>query len=333
MPIDPFLEAVNAALPSFPDRAEDLPAFRAADFQMVNALADELAEPGPQVKDRQDISVPVGKETIDVVIYQPFGDGPHPAHVYLHGGGWVSGTIKNKVVDIICRERCAGANCIVAALEWPKAPEHKFPTSLNQSYAALLWLVEHTSELGIRPELITIGGGSSGANLAAAITLKIRDHGGPTLALQLLEVPALDLTLSSPSIHTLGQHYFPTTREYHKVIAYYLNTPNEASNPYVSPLLAPDLSGLPPAHIMSAEYDPLRDDAARYAQRLNDAGVATTYSLQRGHLHVSGLLTKAFPPARAWRAEVLTVLRRSTAQAPSPPTTRTAANRVPSDQP
>lgn len=213
------------------------------------------------------------------------------------------------------------------------APHRFGGLPLNHSYAALRWLVEHAAELGIRPDLITIGGGSSGANLAAAITLKIRNQGGPTLALQLLEVPPLDLTLSSPSIYTLGPHYFPATGEYRKVIGYYLNTPDEASNPYVSPLLAPDLSGLPPAHIMSAEYDPLRDDAARYARRLNDAGVATTYSLQRGHLHISGLLTKAFPPARAWRAEVLDVLRRSTAQPPSHTTTRTAANPVPSGKP
>jgi acetyl esterase len=146
--------------------------------------------------------------------------------------------------------------------------------------------------------------------------LKARGEGGPPLALQLLEVPALDLTLSLPAHQRNGTGYGLTGEVVRMLGPLYLNTPEDARNPYASPLLAADLSGLPPAHIMSAEYDPVCDDGEAYAQRLNDAGVPATFSLQRGQIHISSSLTKILPAARSWRDEVITVLRNTHRAAP-----------------
>jgi acetyl esterase len=272
-------------------------------------LAEQLAEPGPEVKERRDVTIPTVGGTIGLRIYQPPADGPHPAHIYLHGGGWIVGSPWDKFTDIICRERCAGAACVVIAVDYRKAPEHKFPVGLNDCHAALTWLSDHAVELGVHPGLITVGGASAGGNLAAALTLKVRDEGGPKLALQLLEVPALDLTLSLPSHQRYGSGYALALSDAKKILRLYLTSPAQAKNPYVSPLLAPDLSGLPPAHIMSAEYDMLRDDGDQYAMRLNQSGVRATFSLQQGHVHNSAVFTKTMDSARAWRREVLTVLQ------------------------
>ncbi|MEV7097317.1 alpha/beta hydrolase fold domain-containing protein [Amycolatopsis sp. NPDC051045] len=166
-----------------------------------------------------------------------------------------------------------------------------------------------------RCDLITIGGGSAGANLAAALGLKVRDESGSRIAFQLLEVPALDLTLGQPSHQRFATGYGLTLAAAEMCVRYYLASPEEATNPYVSPLL---VSGLPPAHIMSAEYDPLRDDGERYAERLTEAGVPATFSLHHGHIHLSPGFTKVMTAARSWREEAVAVLRRANLTGQSP---------------
>jgi acetyl esterase len=311
MPLDPFLEPLLQTLPPMAEEVDDFPAHRAQEEAATAAYAEQLAEPGPRVDGVSEVSIPLDGAAIDVRIYRPAGVGPHPAHLYVHGGGFTTWTIRNKFVDITCRERCAGAQCVVVSVDYRKAPEHKFPIGLNDVYAAVLWVGEHAAQLDIRPDLITIGGGSAGANLAAAVALKVRDEGGPKLTFQLLEAPPLDLTLSLPSYQTLGTGYGLTLGGIEANVRYYLSAPEEATNPYVSPLLAPDLSGLPPAHIMAGEYDPLRDDGEEYAKRLNKARVPATFSLQLGHIHVSPALTKVMAISRQWRAELIDQLRRA----------------------
>lgn len=310
MPVDPFLEPL---LPQLTDQSEvtDYPAWRAETNRQSDVLFSLVGEPGPEVRERQTFTLPVDGGSIDVFVYQPFGPGPHPAHLFLHGGGWSQGTIHGAFIDAACRERCVGARCVVVSVEYRKAPEHKYPTGLGDGHAALLWLVEHAEELGVNADLITVGGQSAGANLAAALTLKVRDEGGPRLAFQVLEVPALDLTFSQPSCTELGTGYGLTYRTLELIRRDDLTTLEEASDPYVSPLLAPDLSGLPPAHILSAEYDPLRDDGAAYARRLAEAGVPVTYTLGPGHIHGSSAFTRTMTTARAWREEVLAALCRA----------------------
>ncbi|PKV95515.1 MULTISPECIES: alpha/beta hydrolase [Amycolatopsis] len=310
MPLDPFAESLLLSLEPLPEQI-DFPAFRAKEAAQAAALAQQLAQPGPPIKERREVTIPVDGGTVDLVIHRPIADTRLPAHLYLHGGGWIGGSAKNPFIDILGQERAAGAGCVVIAVDYRKAPEHKYPTELNDCYAALLWTAEHAEEIGIRPDLITVGGGSAGANLAAALTLKVRDEGGPRIAFQLLEVPCVDLTGSLPSHRSNGTGYGLTTADITRLLDYYLPSPEEINAPYVSPLLAPDLSGLPPAHIMSAEYDPLRDDGEAYAQRLNDAGVPATFTLGRGHIHISPPFTKTMASARAWRDEAVAVLRQA----------------------
>ena len=313
MPLDPFLEPLVANLPPVPEQIDDFPAFRAQDAAGAAVMVEQFTEPGPPVRSRRTVTIPVDGGNIDLKIFHPEGDGPHPAHLYIHGGGWIAGTIHTPYIDITCQERCAGADCVVVAVEYRKAPEHQFPTGLNDCHAALMWMFDHADELGIQVDRVSVGGGSAGANLAAALCLKLRDENGPELALQLLEVPALDLTLASPSMHRNATGYGLDLTTIEQLLPYYLPAPEDATHPYVSPLLASDLSGLPPAYIMSAEYDPLCDDGQRYADRLNAAGVKATYSLQEGHIHISSALTKVMPSARDWRTEMIAALNNANA--------------------
>lgn len=309
MPVDPFLEPLLPTIAPLPEEI-DYPALRAQADAAAEFLAAQVAEPGPDVKERRAVSLPVGGGAIDLFIYYPFEQGPHPAHIYLHGGGWSVGSIRQAAIDITCRERCIGATCVVVAVDYRKAPEHKFPAGLNDCYAALNWLAEHAEELGVRPDLITVSGGSAGANLAAALTLKVRDEGGPRLAFQVLEVPAVDLTGGNLR-QEAASGYGLSLRDAQICIRDYLNSPDDARNPYASPLLAPDLSGLPPALILTAEYDVLRDQGEAYARRLEEAGVPVSYSMYEGHIHGSSAFTKGMESARAWRLEVITALRRA----------------------
>jgi acetyl esterase len=308
MPVDPLLQPLLANLPPLPEEIDDFPAFRAQGTEASNAMIDQLTEPAPEGAHRRIVEIPVEDGSIDLHVFTPSTPGPHPAHLYLHGGGWVGGSIKDKYIDIVCSERAVLADCIVVTVDYRKAPEHKFPTGLNDCYAALLWLADNAADLQLTG-VITIGGGSAGANLAAAVALKSRDENGPKLTLQILEVPALDLTGSALSIERNATGYGLTAADVTKLVAYYLSSPDQARNPYASPLLADDLSGLPPAHILSAEYDPVCDDGPAYAARLTEAGIQATYSVYDGQVHMSPGLTKMLPAARAWRDEVLAILR------------------------
>jgi len=313
MPVLPALQALLDALPPFPALdldPEKVAGLREAGLAGSNALAATVAEAPRPVGTVTTEKMPVEGGEITLRIYQPEGPGPHPIHVYYHGGGWAAGTIEEVFVDVICRERTALAGYVTIAVEYRLAPEHKFPVPLDDSYAALLWAAEHAPEFNAKPDLITIGGGSAGANLAAAITLKARDEEGPKIAFQVLEIPALDLTLTGPGYELYGNGEYPlplTDIETYR--AAYLPTADDRKNPLASPLLAEDLSQLPPALILSSEYDPLQFDGSRYAERLNDAGVEATFILGAGQIHGSSQFTKLLPESAAWRDEVITYLR------------------------
>lgn len=284
---------------------------RKAGNEGAAALAAALAEEPRDVGAVSTAQIEVDGGHITVRIYQPATPGPHPIHLYYHGGGWMFGTIDDPFVDILCRERTAIAGYVSVAVEYRLAPEHKFPVPLNDSYAALEWIVEHAGKYDADPTRLTLGGGSAGANLAAAVALKARNENGPAITFQLLEVPALDLTASSPSVEKYGTGEYPLSRtELQACIEGYLATPEDATNEYASPLLSGDLSGLPPAHIMTSEYDPLQDDGARYVDRLTAAGNQATLTVGAGHIHGSSQFTKLLPEAVAWRDEAIAQLTR-----------------------
>lgn len=229
---------------------------------------------------------------------------------YLHGGAWISGSVSENSTDVCWRERAAGAGQAVAAVNYRKAPENRFPTGLEDCYTALLWAAEHAAEIGSRADSISVGGVSAGANLAAALSAKVRDEGGPGIRLQILQVPATDLLGDFESHRLFGDGFALSSTTMALAKSAYVASLHQRSHPLASPLSATDFSGLPRTHVMTAEYDILRDEGLAYAERLREAGVDVPHTLGTGHVHMSMMLTAVLPAARPWHDEVLDVLSR-----------------------
>ena len=272
----------------------------------VRRLGWVVLSPGPAVP-QEDLLVPVDGGRITVRLYRPATPGPHPLHVFLHGGGWCVGTLDER--DPRCRTIAAGAECVVASVDYRMAPEHHFPTAPEDSYAALCWLVEHAEALGLDASRVSVSGESAGANLAAVVCLMARDRGGPAIRYQWLDVPATDLTLSQPSFREVPDGYLLDADRIVEYRDHYLASVSQATDPYASPLLAPDLSGLPEAWIMSAQFDKLRDDGTSYARRLADAGVTVHHQILPGHAHPTFAFTRLVPSARTYEASAIAALR------------------------
>lgn len=267
-------------------------------------------EPGVAVTDS---TVPTPAGPVRVRAYRPPVPGDLPVHVFLHGGGWWLGSLDELVNEAICRDRCLRAGCVVLAVDYALAPERPFPAAVEDAYAVLRHVTGPGPLPGTDPGTVSVGGVSAGGNLAAAVALRCRDDGGPRLALQLLEVPVLDLHRWAEADGT-----DPDPRHADQLVAAvrrYLPMPGSATRPAASPLLAPDLSGLPPAHVMAAELDPLRQDGERYADRLAAAGVPVTVSVQPGAIHAVSFLTRVWPPAQRWQESAALTVRRAHEQA------------------
>ncbi len=245
-------------------------------------LAMENIEPEPvaRVENRR-IPGPVGE--IPVRIYTPQGSGPFPALVFFHGGGWVICNLDTH--DGLCRSLANGADCVVVSVDYRLAPEHKFPAAPQDCYAATQWVVENAAQLNVDDSHIAIGGDSAGGNLTAVVAQMARDQGGPHLVFQLMIYPATDFRMNTPSIEENGTGYFLTKDDMIWFTNHYLNSEEEKTNPLASPMLASDLSGLPPALIITGEYDPLRDEGELYGQKLQEAGVPVTISRYEGVIH------------------------------------------------
>jgi acetyl esterase len=265
---------------------------------------------GPAVHAVTDHAVPVAGGHVIARVYRPGPESGLPGHLTLHGGGWWHGSTDDYISEAICRQRSAVAGAVVVALEYRLAPEHPFPTGLNDAYAALGWMVDHAEALGIDPHNISVGGSSAGANLAAAVAIKARDLAGPDLVFQLLEVPALDLTGDTARPAVTGRTERAMFDELMFCVQRYV-PPARLRDPMVSPLLAGDLSGLPPAHILTAEFDPLHLEGERYAERLRDAGVDATAVRYPGAIHGSALLTRIWAPAVGWQRDAAEALRQA----------------------
>jgi acetyl esterase len=285
--------------------------------QLIRHLSDlnylrfgRRAEPVAAVTD---YAVPAEHGEVTVRAYRPSARVPLPAHLDLHGGGWWLGSIDEHINDAICRYRCVHARCVVLAVEYRLAPEHPFPAAVDDAYAALRWVAGHAAELGIDARSISVGGTSAGGNIAAVLTLRARDAGGPALVFQLLDVPALDLTGDSVRAALATEEFAPLARRstYDVTLGRYLPDPADARLPLASPLRARDLSGLPPAHVMTAEYDPLREEGERYARRLAAAGVPVTATRHAGAIHGAGYLSRVWPPAQEWQHEAAIMLRQA----------------------
>ena len=291
----------------------------------LRALSDLLflrhSLPGPRAVRIEDHVVPAGYAEIRLRIYRPHPESRLPVHVTLHGGGWKIGSIDELVNDAVCRTRCVEAECAVVAVEYRLAPEHRFPVPLMDCYAALVWVVDHADLLNVDPHNVSIGGVSAGANLAAAATLHARTLGGPPLRFQLLEVPALDLTRRTAQ-ETLDSGAIPLDAPQPTMtdaIQVYLGDRVQGRDMLASPLFAPDLTGLPPAFVMTAEFDMLRTEGEHYARRLHDAGVPVTHQRYAGALHGTSTWTRSWPPALVWQRDANDALRRAHHGTPAEP--------------
>ena len=268
---------------------------------------------GPKVPTRE-LMVPVHGGGIRVRLYEPASSGTtapataRPLHVFLHGGGWCVGDLDQR--DPRCRTIAAEAGCVVASVDYRMAPENAYPVPLEDCYAALVWLVEHAEELRVDPARVSVGGESAGANLAALVALLARDRNGPALVLQWLDVPATDLTMQQPSIDRLATGYGLTKADMLRYRAAYLREIDPA-DPYVSPLHHDDLAGLPPALVMTAEYDPLQDDGSAYVARLREAGVEVEHHHLPGMVHSSFAFTRLLPLAREYEQTAIAALKRA----------------------
>lgn len=240
--------------------------------------------------------------------------GPAAALVYFHGGGWVLGDLDTH--DYVCRELANATPCTVVAVDYRLSPEHRFPAAVEDGYAVAACVAryglpedaEKNARVLAGPSRVAVGGDSAGGNLAAAVALMARDRGGPALIFQLLVYPITQHALDTPSYETNAVGYGLTREAMAWYWEQYLASPADGRHPYASPLLASDLRELPPALVMTAEYDPLRDEGEAYAARLRTAGVSATCSRYHGQIH--GFFSrKALDPARAGVREAATALR------------------------
>jgi acetyl esterase len=232
------------------------------------AAAPALKEPVARTEDRA-IPGPGGK--IPVRIYLPSGVGPFPAVVYYHGGGWLLGDLED--AEDYCRSICHRVKAVVVSVEYRLAPQHRFPAAPEDCYAALTWVHANARTLGVDPARLAVAGLSAGGNLAAAVALMARDRGGPAITHQVLIVPVTNHQFDTASYHAFAEGYGLTRSTMIYFWHCYLARPEDAGSPYASVLRAPDLQGLPPALVQTAEYDPLRDEGEAYAHRLHRAGI------------------------------------------------------------
>ena len=281
MPLDPQAQAILdmiAAMGTPP--IEEMSVEQARTMLNLNEMGG-TPEPVARVEDRE-IPGPYGPTPIR--IYTPEGVGPFPVLVYFHGGGWVLGNIEGH--DNVCRVLTNAAKCVTVSVDYRLAPEYKFPAAAEDSYAATKWVAENTAKLNGDATRIAVGGDSAGGNLAAVVSLMARDQGGPNLVYQLLIYPVTDYHQpGTPSYQENADGYFLTRDAMVWFWQHYLNDEAEAKIPYASPLQAKDLSGLPPAMVITPEYDPLRDEGEMYAARLKEAGIPVTIIRYPGMIH------------------------------------------------
>jgi acetyl esterase len=262
--------------------------------------------PAVEVVDRS-IEGPDGGE-IPLRIYTPSGGGDAlPVLVLFHGGGFIAGSPDSH--DGGARELCALARAIVVSVDYRLAPEHKFPAAAEDCHAALLWTAAHAAEFGGDATRLAITGDSAGGNLAAAVALMNRDRGGPRLALQALVYPVIDPACATASAMDNAEGYLLTTASMKWMWSLYVNDALDYENPYAAPIAASSLAGLPPALVITAEFDPLRDEGEAYGRALEAAGVPVTISRYDGMIHGFASCFDVTPQAGEAAGEVARALQ------------------------
>jgi acetyl esterase len=264
----------------------------------LSALRPLAGEPEP-VSRVEDVQIP-GESQIPARVYVPHADQPMPVLVHFHAGGWIAGDYQD--IDTPVRALVNATRCAVVSVNYRLAPEHKFPAALEDAYAAVRWASSNGSKFGWDGSRLGVSGDSSGGNLAAAVSLMARDNSGPVIRFQLLIYPVLDSNYGTESYRQFGAT-FPTRTDMLWFHCNYVRHPDELDSSYVSPLRAPDLSGLPEAFIVLPEADPLRDEGLLYAERLRQAGVCAEARVYPGMIHGFWQFGALFEEARIATAD------------------------------
>ena len=306
MPVDPQAQALLDMLTTM-----NVPPMHTQSVAEVRASYDAMAQfRGAQEEvhtvENRAIPGPAGEFTL--VIYTPEGTGPFPVLVYFHGGGWTIGTLDSH--DGVCRALTNQAQCIVVSVDYRLAPEHKFPAAVEDAYAATVWVAENAASISGDPARIAVGGDSAGGNLAAVVSQMARDKDGPKLVYQLLVYPATDYFIpGTASIHENANGYFLTLDSIVWFWNHYATSEEDSRNPLMVPLQAKDFHNLPPALVITAEYDPLRDEGEMYAAKLQEAGVTVTSTRYNGMIHGFFSMASLMDQSKVAIAEAAAALR------------------------
>jgi len=262
--------------------------------------------PGPDVGEIIDATLPGANGPLVYRLYRPSSRGPHPILVYFHGGGWVIGSYDSD--DPFCRDLCVHSDCIVISTDYRHAPEARFPAAIDDGFAATCWIAANAEVLGGEPSKLAMCGWSAGGNIAAVVCQMARDADAPLIAGQVLINPVTDCDFTRDSYAMNGSGYLLTTSLMQWFWDHYADAADR-TNPKASPLRAPDLRGLPPALVVTCEFDPLRDEGLAYAEALASAGVDVRYLPNRGQIHTSLISVDIIRSGSGARAEIAAAVR------------------------
>ncbi|MGG7465420.1 alpha/beta hydrolase fold domain-containing protein [Plantibacter sp. YIM 135347] len=307
---------VPANTPKAPRKKKTRASHRKAALNWDKKELQTIGTPGPRVLTVEHMVSVDRFPDVRVRIYYPgtevTTEHPVPGVLSFFGGAFRIGGIDYPTTDAAFRRRAADAGVAIVAVDYALAPEHRYPTQVEQSFAALVWLFAEAESLGVDPTRIAVAGISAGANIAAAVTIVNRERDALPIALQVLEVPVVDLTGKHIDLKPVRAMHVPSIlaiREMRSVAKTYLPSRSQAKDPHASPLLAASHVGLPPAVILTAEFDPLRGDGAAYTAALRAAGVDASATQYLGVTHDASIFTGVLPAARRWHADVVTALR------------------------
>ncbi len=264
--------------------ATGVPPWHALSVESARRVEDEVftADDRAPVEFVRNLGIPGPRGEIPIRVYRPDVQDA-PVVVFYHGGGWTLGTLNS--IDGVCRELANRADCAVVSVDYRLAPEHPFPAGVDDAVATLDWVAEHAATFGGDPNRLGVAGTSAGGNLAAVVALHAREFDGPTLSHQSLLYPITNHAFDTDSYDENGDGPLLTRADMEWFWNHYLRSPIDGWNPFASPLLADDLSGLPPATVVTAGHDPLRDEGIAYAERLDDAGVVVEHDHYPGMTH------------------------------------------------
>lgn len=297
MPLNPHIAALLEMMAQAPQL--DIATASVSDVRAAYDQSMQVGAP-PAVASVRDVSIPLDGRTIPARLYMPEGvEGPPPLTLFYHGGGWVIGTLDTH--DATCRALVRASGSALLSVAYRLSPEHPYPAPVEDCYDALVWAAVNAESLGVDGTRLAVAGDSAGGNLSAAVSIMSRDRGGPALRHQCLIYPVTDHDFSTASYRENGGgNYFLDEKTMRWFWGQYLGEVASDEAPNAVVLATPDLSGLPSATVITAEFDPLRDEGMAYAARLTEAGVAVDTAIAPGMIHGFFSMFEAVPDAGEW---------------------------------